>query len=283
MLIDKILAKLEEADASDLHIVPGRPPMFRIHGILEPMKNVDIISSSISREIAYSMLTDEQQDEFAKEFELDFSYSVKDLGRYRVNLHLQRGSVGITMRSLGLSIPPLASLKLPSIIESFTYLKNGLVLVTGPTGSGKSTTLASLLDRINERDPVHIITIEDPIEYLHSHKKALVEQREIKSDTKSFSTALKFSLRQDPDVILIGELRDLETIQAALTAAETGHLVFGTLHTNSAAKTIDRIIDAFPTGQQSQVRLQLSTTLRGVVAQQLIPSTDGKEELPVKF
>lgn len=277
MNITDILIAAKEAEASDIHLVAGKPPIFRINGILEDMPGYEERLMPLDvKELAYSILNEDQEKRFEKDNELDFSFGISGVGRYRVNLHVQRGTIGASIRSLNTEIPHFSKLGLPDVVNSFTEYENGLILVTGPTGSGKSTTLASLLDKINKEKPCHIITIEDPIEYLHSHKRALVEQRELKSDTASFATALKYALRQDPDVILIGEMRDLDTISAALTAAETGHLVFGTLHTNNAAKTIDRIIDVFPMDQQSQVRIQLSTSLKGVLAQQLIPSTDNK-------
>jgi twitching motility protein PilT len=277
MNITDILIAAKEEGASDIHLVAGKPPIFRVNGILKDMPGVEARLMPLDvKELGYSILNEDQEKRFEKDNELDFSFGISGVGRYRVNLHVQRGTIGASIRSLNTEIPHFSKLGLPEVVNSFTEYENGLILVTGPTGSGKSTTLASLIDKINKEKPCHIITIEDPIEYLHSHKKALVEQRELKSDTASFATALKYALRQDPDVILIGEMRDLDTIGAALTAAETGHLVFGTLHTNNAAKTIDRIIDVFPMDQQSQVRIQLSTSLKGVLAQQLIPSTDNK-------
>jgi len=280
MNITEILVAAKEAEASDIHLVAGKPPTFRIHGVLEDMPGCEEKLMPLAvKELAYSILNEDQEKSFEKNKELDFSFGISGVGRYRVNVHVQRGTIGVSIRSLSTEIPDFSKLGLPEVVRSFTEYENGLILVTGPTGSGKSTTLASLIDKINKEKAHHIITVEDPIEYLHTHKRALVEQRELKSDTESFSTALKYALRQDPDVILIGEMRDLETITAALTAAETGHLVFGTLHTNSAAKTIDRIIDVFPMDQQSQIRIQLSTSLRAVLAQQLVPSTDHKRKV----
>lgn len=271
-----ILIKANELGASDIHLVAGRPPMFRVYGSLDPMEGSDRLMPNDIKELANSILTDAQEKAFDQNKELDFSFGISGVGRYRVNLHIQRGTVGITIRLLSTVIPDFEDLNIHESVKSFINHKNGLVIVTGPTGSGKSTTLASLIDKINREKREHIITIEDPIEYLHMHKESLVEQREVGTDTSSFAVALKYALRQDPDVIMIGEMRDLETITAAISAAETGHLVFGTLHTNSASKTIDRIIDVFPTEQQSQIRVQLSTSLRGVLAQQLIPTKDGK-------
>lgn len=276
MEMTEILIQANEIGASDIHFVVGKPPMFRVHGKLQPMAEGERLMPNKIKELASSIVNEAQEKAFDKDKELDFSFGIAGVGRYRVNLHMQRGTVGITIRSLSTEIPEFEALNIHESVKKFIDHKNGLVLVTGPTGSGKSSTLASLLDKINREKPEHIITIEDPIEYLHMHKKSLVEQREIGADTKSFSTALKYALRQDPDVILIGEMRDLETITAALSAAETGHLVFGTLHTNDASKTVDRIIDVFPTEQQSQIRVQLSTSLRGVLAQQLVPTVDGK-------
>lgn len=276
MDMTEILVKSGEAGASDIHLVVGKPPMFRVHGNLLEMPGGERLMPNKVRELAASILNEAQEKAFDKNKELDFSFGISGVGRYRVNMHMQRGTVGITIRSLSTEIPPFEKLNIHESVLNFIEHKNGLVLVTGPTGSGKSTTLASLIDKINRDKPEHIITIEDPIEFVHMHKKSLVEQREVGSDTESFSTALKYALRQDPDVILIGEMRDLETIKAALSAAETGHLVFGTLHTNDASKTVDRIIDVFPTDQQAQVRVMLSTSLRGVLAQQLVPTVDGK-------
>ena len=276
MEMTEILVRASELGASDIHFVVGKPPVFRVQGKLQEMEGVERLMPNTVKELASSIINENQEKIFDKTNELDFSFGVAGLGRYRVNLHMQRGTVGITIRSLSTEIPDFDSLNIYPTVKKFIDHNNGLILVTGPTGSGKSTTLASLLDKINRERYEHIITVEDPIEYLHKHKNSLVEQREIGADTESFATALKYALRQDPDVILIGEMRDLETITAALTAAETGHLVFGTLHTNDASKTIDRIIDVFPTEQQAQVRIQLSTSLRGILAQQLIPTTDGK-------
>jgi len=271
--ITEILKTAKERGASDIHLVVGKPPMIRIHGDMHPVSEDEPrLGPDQTKDLAYSLLDDDKIRMFEMSHELDFAFGIKEIGRYRVNVHQQRGTVGVTIRSLSTEILSVEQLGLPKTLLQFTELKNGLVLVTGPTGSGKSTTLAALIDKINNEKPHHILTVEDPIEYLHKHKTSVVEQREVHSDTESFASALKYALRQDPDVILIGEMRDLETIEAALTAAETGHLVFGTLHTNSAAKTIDRIIDVFPENQQAQVRAQLSTSLRGIVAQQLIPT-----------
>lgn len=275
MEIRQILEIAKETGASDVHIVAGKPPITRVHGELRELEAPKLMPEDCQK-LIYSVLNEEQQKTFEAKKELDFSFGMAGIGRYRVNVHLQRGTVAAALRMITTEMISLRELGLPEVINSFAEFQNGLVLVTGPTGSGKSTTLASLIDKINEETCSHIITIEDPIEYLHRHKKSTVEQREIKTDTDSFSDALKYALRQDPDVILIGEMRDTETIESALTAAETGHLVFGTLHTNDAAQTVDRIVDVFPTNQQPQIRLQLSNVLRGVVSQQLIQRADRK-------
>ncbi|OQY06544.1 MAG: type IV pili twitching motility protein PilT [Fusobacteriia bacterium 4572_132] len=275
MEIREIIKGAEEMGASDIHLVVGKPPMLRIHGELQEYSEERLMPDDC-RKLVYSLLNEEQQKKLEQDFEIDFSFGIEKLGRYRANVHMQRGTVAAALRVINTEIADIEKLGLPKMVSTLSENTNGLVLVTGPTGSGKSTTLASMIDKINREKGNHIITIEDPIEYMHRHKKSIVEQREINSDTKSFKVALRNALRQDPDVILIGELRDLETIEAALTAAETGHLVFATLHTNDAPQTIDRIIDVFPTNQQSQVRLQLSNVLKGVVSQQLITRSDKK-------
>ncbi len=274
MKIVDILKGAKEQKASDIHFVVGKPPMFRIHGKLHEHGSDKLVPDTV-KELVYSILNEEQRIKFELEKELDFSFGVKDMGRFRANIHYQRDTIAAALRAINTTVPSMKELGLPKVLKSFTEYKNGLVLVTGPTGSGKSTTLATMVDEINRTKYEHIITIEDPIEYLHRHDKCLVEQREIGSDTSSFALALRYALRQDPDVILIGEMRDLETIEAALTAAETGHLVFGTLHTRDASSTVDRIVDAFPHEQQQQIRLQLSNSLRGIVSQQLIPNKNG--------
>ncbi len=273
MEIREIMEKAAELGASDVHLIVGKPPMLRLNGELEEYSDERLMPDEC-RKLVYSLLNEEQQKNLEKEYEIDFSFGIDRLGRYRANVHMQRGTVAAALRIINTEIADIEKLGLPKMVSTLSENTNGLVLVTGPTGSGKSTTLASMIDKINREKSQHIITIEDPIEYLHRHKKSIVEQREINADTKSFKIALRNALRQDPDVILIGELRDLETIEAALTAAETGHLVFATLHTNDAPQTIDRIIDVFPTNQQSQVRLQLSNVLKGVVSQQLLPRAD---------
>ncbi len=273
--IDELLIKTLELGASDLHITTGLPPIVRIHGELKALDYPKLLPND-TRDLIYSILTQEQRDVFERNWEYDFSYSIPGKGRFRVNTYYQRGTVAAAFRSIPVKIPSIDELRLPSVVQEFAMKPRGFVIVTGPTGSGKSTTLAALINIINETRSCHIITIEDPIEFLHPHKRSVVNQREVGSDTHSFANALKYALRQDPDVILIGEMRDLETIQTALTAAETGHLVFATLHTVDAPQTIDRIIDVFPPHQQQQVRIQLSGCLQGIIAQQLLPTSDGK-------
>jgi twitching motility protein PilT len=259
-----------EKGASDLHITTGSPPQLRIDGELTPLK-VPPLTATETKQLCYSILTDAQKQKFEQNNELDLSFGVKGLSRFRANMFMQRGAVAGAFRTIPFKILNFEELGLPPIISELTKKARGLILVTGPTGSGKTTTLASIIAKINDDRHEHIITIEDPIEYLHPHKNCIVNQREVGADTGSFSTALKYILRQDPDVVLIGEMRDLETIEAALNTAETGHLVFATLHTNSAVQTINRIIDAFPPHQQPQVRAQLSFVLEGVLTQSLIP------------
>lgn len=273
--IDEFLIKALEIGASDLHITVGVPPIVRVNGKLMPLKYPKLMPKD-TQELIYSILTQEQRDILERNFEYDTSYSIPGKGRFRVNVYFQRGTIAAAFRSIPFKIPTVEELRLPLVVKDFAMKPRGFVVVTGPTGSGKSTTLAALINIINETRNCHVITIEDPIEYLHSHKKSVINQREVGSDTKSFANALKYALRQDPDVILIGEMRDLETIQTALTAAETGHLVFATLHTVDAAQTIDRIIDVFPPHQQQQVRIQLAGCLQGIIAQQLLPRRDGK-------
>ncbi len=271
-----LLNTMFEQGASDLHLSAGIPPTIRVDGELQHLENQAALSGSDTKSLVYSVLTDAQKHTFEANNELDFSFGIKGLCRFRGNAFIQRGAVGAVFRTIPYKVIPFKELGLPLSVEKFAEKPLGLVLVTGPTGSGKSTTLASLIDKINRERHAHIITIEDPIEFLHEHHNCVVNQREVHSDTQSFNTALRHVLRQDPDVILIGEMRDLETIEAALTVAETGHLVFATLHTNSCAQTINRIIDVFPPHQQTQVRTQLSFVLEGVVTQQLIPKATGK-------
>src|SRR5450756_662457 len=269
-LVDVLLEVLER-DASDLHLTVGSPPIVRINGVLERL-DYPRLSANDTRELIYSILSQDQRQRLENEWEIDFSYSVPGRARFRVNAYFQRNSLGAAFRLIPIQIKKLEDLGLPRTLHELTRKPRGFVIITGPTGSGKSTTLAAMIDEINETREEHIMTIEDPIEFLHRHKKCMVNQREVGADTKSFNRALKSVLRQDPDIILVGEMRDTETMSTALTAAETGHLVFATLHTQDAPQTIDRIIDVFPTYQQSQVRLQLSSTIQAIVTQQLIPT-----------
>jgi twitching motility protein PilT len=268
--IDDLLRAMHEKGASDLHIAVGIPPIIRVDGALVPMPWEKMTPQSAQR-LIYDILTDEQIQRFETDFELDFSYQLARIARFRVNVFRDKGNCAMAFRQIPQKIPTLKDLQLPPILEELTKLPRGLVLVTGPTGSGKSTTLAAMIGHINNEESKHIITIEDPIEYLHTHKFSVINQREVGQDTKEFKNALRASLREDPDVILVGEMRDLETMQMAVSAAETGHLVFATLHTNSAATSVERIVDAFPGGQQEQVRLQLSNNLQAILCQQLIP------------
>lgn len=267
------------AGASDLHLTAGAPPTVRIAGSLRPLPGAPVLDSASLQRILYAIITQQQREVFEERLELDFSYSLPGRSRFRVNMYQQRESVGAAFRVIPFEIKTLESLGIPPVVSSFSSLPRGFVLVTGPTGSGKSTTLASLIDIANSTRHDHIMTVEDPIEFLHRHRNCLVNQREVGTDTHSFAEALKHVLRQDPDIILVGEMRDLETIQVALTAAETGHLVFATLHTQDAAQTIDRIIDVFPPHQQQQIRQQLAGTLQGVVCQTLCKTADGKSRV----
>jgi len=273
MQMHELFEQMSQQGASDLHITAGAPPMIRVDGDVAPLP-FEELSPNSTKQLCYSVLTEQQKKKFEEESELDFSFGVSGLSRFRGNLFLQRGAVGGVFRAIPHTAPPLAKLGLPAVVENLIKLPRGLVLVTGPTGSGKSTTMAAMIDQINETRAEHIITVEDPIEFLHTHKKCIVNQREVFADTQSFGAALKHILRQDPDVVLVGELRDLETIEAALTIAETGHLVFATLHTNSAAQTINRVIDVFSAEQQAQVRAQLSLVLEAVISQTLIARSD---------
>jgi twitching motility protein PilT len=271
----QMLQQMLEKGASDLHITTGSPPQMRLHGHLTPM-NYPALGPAETKQLVYSVLTDAQKHRFEEESELDLSFGLKGLSRFRANVFLQRGAVAAAIRVIPIQTKTLEELGLPPVVADLIKRPRGLILVTGPTGSGKSTTLAAMIDKINSERHDHIITIEDPIEFIHAHKKSLLNQREVTSDTKSFKAALKYILRQDPDVVLIGEMRDLETIEAALTIAETGHLTLATLHTNSCAQTINRVVDVFPPHQQPQVRAQLSFVLEGVLCQQLIPKTGGQ-------
>jgi twitching motility protein PilT len=271
----EVLGEVVEQNASDLHLTVGAAPMVRIRGELRALDNYPALSSKDTRDIIYSILSNDQRKRLEEEWQVDFSYSVPRYGRFRVNAYMQRASLGAAFRLIPSEIKSVDQLGLPAVIHEMVKKPRGFVLVTGPTGSGKSTSLAAMIDEINKTRKEHILTIEDPIEFLHRHQKCVVNQREIGNDAQSFALGLKAALRQDPDVILVGEMRDLETISTALTAAETGHLVFATLHTQDTAQTIDRIIDVFPPHQQQQVRVQLSVALQGIVTQQLLPTADG--------
>ncbi len=268
--IDDLLRIVVEKGGSDLHVSVGIPPIIRVDGQLLPC-NYEKVTPKDSQRLIYDILTDDQIQRFETNFELDFSYQLGRLSRFRVNVYRDRGNVAMAFRVIPSRIPTLRELSLPPVLEELTRLPRGLILVTGPTGSGKSTTLAAMINQINSERSVHILTIEDPIEYLHSHRFSVINQREVGQDTKTFANALRAALREDPDVILVGEMRDLETMQMAVSAAETGHLVFATLHTNSAATSVERIVDSFPPGQQEQVRLQLSNNLQAILCQQLLP------------
>jgi len=275
MEMTEILKTAAERRASDIHMVIGRPPMVRLRGNIVPLDEYSVVTAEESKRLIYSILNDEQKTKFEATFELDCSYTLPEVSRFRVNVLLQKNGVEAVIRIISSKIPSPGELGLPDTILQFAEMSRGLLLVTGPTGSGKSTTLASLLNLINQKRHEHILTIEDPIEFVYENLGCIVRQREVGEQTRSFTSALKTALRQDPDVVLIGEMRDLETISAALTIAETGHLAFGTLHTTDAAQTVDRIIDVFPPHQQQQVRVQLSVTLKGVIAQTLLPRADG--------
>jgi twitching motility protein PilT len=271
-LLDVVLTR----GASDLHLTTGSPPVIRLHGDLVPLSDYPELTGQGLRSMIYAILPQRRREELEQELELDMSYSLPGKARFRVNVYFQRDSIGAAFRLIPFEIKSVDSLGLPPVVTEFARFPRGFVVVTGPTGSGKSTTLASLVDIVNQERRCHIMTVEDPIEFLHKHRSSIVNQREVGSDTHGFAPALKHVLRQDPDVILVGEMRDLETIATAITAAETGHLVFATLHTQDAPQTIDRIIDVFPPHQQQQVRVQLSTTLQGVVTQQLLQTADGR-------
>jgi twitching motility protein PilT len=272
----EVLRRMVEAKASDVHITAGFPPAIRDKGKIQPMEGFPVLNGQQTREVVYGILNDDQRKRFENNQQLDFAYAIPGVARFRVNCFFQRGAVSAAFRLVPQEVPALDSLGVPQVLRDLTSKPRGFVLVTGPTGSGKSTTLAAMIDLINSEREDHILTIEDPIEFLHQHKRSIVNQREIGSDAPDFGLGLRAALRQDPDVILVGEMRDLETISTALTAAETGHLVFATLHTQSTAQTVDRIIDVFPPEQQAQVRTQLSIALEGIVTQQLLPTLDGR-------
>jgi len=275
LTLDVLFQLMKSKNASDLHLTVGVPPILRIDGKLFQTP-YDALTSERIQTLIYAVMSEDQKERFESTNELDFAITLKTFGRMRVNLYRQRGNIGVAIRSIPFEFKTFRQLGLPAAVDSLVHMTKGLVLVTGPTGSGKSTTLASIINFINEHYGYHIMTVEDPIEFIHEHKRSIVNQREVGQDTKDFATALRYVLRQDPDVILIGEMRDLETTQQALNAAETGHLVFGTLHTSDAMQTINRILDMFPPNQQEQARTQLSFVLEGVISQQLLQSADGK-------
>lgn len=280
MELDQLLRIMVEKKASDLHLRTGSRPIVRIHDELTPLEEVGVLTSSDVKRLAYSVMTEEQRKIYEQEFELDIGHSVSDVGRFRVNIFQQRGTIDMVLRRIPFDIPNFEELHLPPVLSVLADQPRGLVLVTGTTGSGKSTTLAAMINYINANKKTHIITVEDPIEFLHKDKMSIISQRELGSDTRSFSTALKYIMRQDPDVILIGEMRDLETMAAALTAAQLGHLVLSTLHTIDAISTVTRIIDMFPPHQQNQIRFQLADTLKGVISQRLLPLASGDGLIP---
>jgi twitching motility protein PilT len=280
MELNEILTIAVKAKGSDIHIKSGLPPVVRINGKLHPIPNAQRLSVETVNTMAYGMMNERQKGIFEDQYEVDLAYGVGGLGRFRVSVYRQRGSISMVFRAIPVTVPTLDNLNLPLVLKKICAEERGLVLVTGTTGSGKSTTLAAMIDYINERRSSNIITIEDPVEYLHKDKKSIISQREVGLDTLSFSSALRSSLRQDPDVILVGEMRDLETIETAMNAAETGHLVMSTLHTLDAAETINRIISVFPPFHQRQVRMQLSGVIKGVVSQRLVPRMDGKGRVP---
>ncbi|MAE62340.1 MAG: type IV pili twitching motility protein PilT [Planctomycetaceae bacterium] len=274
MNIDEILHKAMAADASDVHLIAGHQPMLRVHTVMSPLEGYEVITPEQVDAMFRHMTDDRQRSEFGELKDADFSYAVEGLGRFRVNTHVQRKTLGIAMRAIKEDIPALEELNLPEIISKLTHLPRGLVLVTGATGSGKSTTLASMIQAMNEREQKHILTLEDPIEYAMKSAQCVIEQRELGADVPTFASGLRHALRQDPDIILVGEMRDLETTAAAITAAETGHLVLSTLHTNSSASTIERVIDMYPADQQNQIRAMLANTLQAVISQQLFKRAD---------
>lgn len=278
--LSQLLKTMVEQNGSDLHITTNSPPQIRVDGRLVPLKSPPLTGTE-TKQLCYSVLTDAQKHRLEEDLEIDFSFGLKGLSRFRANVYNQKGAIAGVFRSIPNKVPPMADLGLPPVVSKLCDKPRGLVLVTGPTGSGKSTTLAAMIDKINSERHVHILTIEDPVEFLHNHKKALVNQREVHADTHAFSAALRSALRQDPDVILIGEMRDLETMETAITIAETGHLTFATLHTNSASETINRLVDSFPAHQQAQVRAQLSLALEGILCQTLLPKATGKGRIMV--
>jgi twitching motility protein PilT len=278
----ELLEEMVKMNASDLHLTVGAPPVVRVDGKLVKM-SYDVLTPDVTRKLAYSIMSEKQRLKFETSSELDLSFGVEQMSRFRCNIFMQRGNVAVALRQIPYDVMTFEELGLPPVVSDLARLPRGLVLVTGPTGSGKSTTLASVIDKVNRERPCHIITVEDPIEYLHRHQVSIVNQREVYSDTQSFASALKYALREDPDVVLIGEMRDLETIEAALNISETGHLAFATLHTNSAAESINRIIDVFPTNQQQQARISLSFSLQAVISQCLIPKIGGGRALALEI
>jgi twitching motility protein PilT len=278
--LDDLLRQMKQQGASDLHLTSGSAPYMRIHGDMVKL-NYRNVSEETCHSLIFEILTEKQKELFTEDWDLDLSYPLQGVGRFRVNVFMQRNGVSAVFRLIPENIKTIEELDLPEQLSQLIDISEGLILVTGPTGSGKSTTLASMIHTINDKQQAHIITIEDPIEFVHENRRCLISQRELASHTKSFGAALRAALREDPDIILVGEMRDLETISLAITAAETGHLVFATLHTNSAIKTIDRVIDVFPEGQQGQIRVMLSESLRGVVAQALLPRPDHQGRVPV--
>ncbi len=274
----ELLEILIEKNASDLHLAVGSPPQIRVDGRLTTL-DMDALTPEATKKLAYSMMSEKQKQRFEECSELDMSFGIENMSRFRCNVFMQRGNISVALRQIPYKVPTFEELGIDKAIVEMANLPRGLVLVTGPTGSGKSTTLAALIDKVNRERHAHILTVEDPIEYLHRHQNCLINQREVGADTKSFATALKYALRQDPDVVLVGEMRDLETVSEALNISETGHLTFATLHTNSCAETINRIVDVFPTNQQEQVRVTLSFVLQGVVSQQLVPKIGGGRSL----
>jgi twitching motility protein PilT len=273
--IEPLLEEVVKLDGSDLHLTAGVPPMIRVDGALKPIANMKELSPTDIEKIVFSIVDDAQKEILLKDMEVDFSFAFGDVARFRANAYHQRGNIGLALRLIPTQIRTLDDLGMPQLLSKFVDIPQGLILVTGPTGSGKSTTLAAMIDLINQNKAVHIITIEDPIEYAHKNAKSIIEQREVHYDTRSFGAALRSVLREDPDVVLIGEMRDLETIAAAITIAETGHLVLATLHTNNAAQSVDRMVDVFPPHQQQQIRVQLSNILAAIVSQRLVPAIGG--------
>lgn len=278
----ELLDQMVKMGASDLHLTVGTPPVVRVDGKLQRL-NLDMMTAESTKKLAYSMLNEKQKLKFEQNNELDFSFGIEQMSRFRCNMFMQRGNVAVVLRQIPYKVKSFEELGLPKVISELAKLPRGLVLVTGPTGSGKSTTLAAIIDKINRERALHIITVEDPIEYLHRHQMSVVNQREVYSDTNSFATALKYALREDPDVVLVGEMRDLETIESAISISETGHLAFATLHTNSAAESINRIVDSFPTNQQEQVRVSLSFSLQAIISQNLIPKIGGGRVLCIEI